>query len=173
MESLLYAKEACEQRVKHLQGIQGAAAPATAKSDNIPLLPMRFVMKNSTTMTYFQEYMTEKNALHVLDCWAAIAHWRNKAVRAKAKANKVCACMQLHLAPRTCVPSWQEDVAYMAELNKRITSAALKIFYQYLADEAGESQVLPILSRCMHAGLTVLACRWTCRWRMWQRYTRS
>jgi hypothetical protein len=107
MESLLFAKQACEDRRKHLQGVQATPAAAPKTDDNIPQLPMRFVLKNSTTMTYFQEYMTEKNALHVLDCWADITHWRNKAVRAKAKVDKVC-CQVLSgvvtLVPHHCTP---------------------------------------------------------------------
>ena len=78
-------------------------------------LPMRFILRNSVTSPYFQEFMVECHSSHILEFWHLIDHFpsncHSKLTMAAQQGNTV-------------------SVEAMQAVYKRLTQDALRLFYQ-------------------------------------------
>lgn len=76
---------------------------------------MRFILRNSVTAPYFQEFMIECNSAHILEFWHLIDHFpsncHSKLTTAAQQGTTV-------------------SVEAMREVYERLTQDALRLFYQ-------------------------------------------
>jgi hypothetical protein len=76
---------------------------------------MRFILRNSVTAPYFQEFMIECNSAHILEFWHLIDHFPSNCHSKLTKAAQ----------QGTTV-----SVEAMREVYERLTQDALRLFYQ-------------------------------------------
>lgn len=90
------------------------------------VLPMTFILKNELALPYFQEFLVEKNADHTLDFWHCIQNFpKNCDVKLKQAQQRA-------------------DPDVLMETYARMQEDALRLFYQFVADDAPSKIDLPL-----------------------------
>jgi hypothetical protein len=100
------------------------------------ILPLDFILKNTATLSCFQDFMAAEQQQHVLDFWQAANRWRVASVRGEAKTTVGCKALRWHPwsgpasvanAAGRCA---QEDPEARARLQAAMKKHGLQLFFQ-------------------------------------------
>ncbi|EDQ89028.1 uncharacterized protein MONBRDRAFT_25827 [Monosiga brevicollis MX1] len=126
MEALLFAQAQVANRYAVLTGRpRTQSAPSTNSQQEI--LPLKFILRNSVAIVYFEEFMLAKEQSHLLAFWREVSNWRRKTFEARSR-----------MAKETL------PVERMQMAERRIKEDALRIFFLYLTDDAEQHIAMPL-----------------------------